>query len=162
MKRVERFLFPRLSPPGDRWRDVLGFVPAVSVSSSSTLQIFRDASHSWWLLCPHVYLLGRFEEEKTDTTLFSSKETTSSSTISHRRCRTNSYRLYFPAHCSSLLECSSSNRDEQTTDHHLDTILTPPPSHHFHTSILRLYSHHQSIVTPFSHCHPHTVFTLLC
>ena len=66
MKRVERFLFPRLSPPGDRWRDVLGFVPAVSVSSSSTLQIFRDASHSWCLLCPHVYLLGRFEEEKTD------------------------------------------------------------------------------------------------
>ena len=25
---VERFLFPRLSPPGDRWRDVLGFEPA--------------------------------------------------------------------------------------------------------------------------------------
>ena len=29
---VERFLFPRLSPPGDRWCDVLGFVPAGSVS----------------------------------------------------------------------------------------------------------------------------------
>ena len=65
-------------------------------------------------------------------------------------------------HCNSLLECSSSDRDEQTTDHHLGTILAPPPSHHFHTSILRLYSHHQAILTPFSHCHPHTVSTLLC
>ena len=37
-----RFLFPRLSPPGDRWCDVLGFVPAGSVSSFSTLQIFRE------------------------------------------------------------------------------------------------------------------------
>ena len=87
MKIVERFLFPRLSPPGDRWRDVLGFVPAGSVSSSSTLQIFfRGANRSWWLLCPQVYLLGRFEGEKTDTMFFSSKGTTSSSTISHRRC----------------------------------------------------------------------------
>ena len=39
---VWRFLFPRLSPPGDRWCDVLGFVPAGSVSSFSTLQIFRE------------------------------------------------------------------------------------------------------------------------
>ena len=30
------------------------------VSSSSTLQIFRDASHLWWLLCPPIYLLGHF------------------------------------------------------------------------------------------------------
>ena len=30
-------LLPRLSPPGDRWCDVPGFVPAGSVSSSSTL-----------------------------------------------------------------------------------------------------------------------------
>ena len=57
---VYRFLFPRLSPPGDRWCDVLGFVPAGSVSSFSTLQIFREASHLWGLLCPPVYLLGRF------------------------------------------------------------------------------------------------------
>ena len=41
---VSRFLFPRLSHPGDRWRDVLGFVPAGSVSSFSTLQIFREVS----------------------------------------------------------------------------------------------------------------------
>ena len=34
-KIVSRFLFPRLSPPGDRCCDVLGFVPADSVSSSS-------------------------------------------------------------------------------------------------------------------------------
>ena len=43
-KIVEHFLFfVRLSPPGDRWCGVLGFVcvPAGSVSSSSTLQIFR-------------------------------------------------------------------------------------------------------------------------
>ena len=30
--------FSRLSPPGDRWCDVLGFVPAGSVSSFSTIQ----------------------------------------------------------------------------------------------------------------------------
>ena len=44
------------SPPDDRWCDVLGFVPAGSVSSFSTLQIFRDASHLWGLLCPQDYL----------------------------------------------------------------------------------------------------------
>ena len=37
-KIVERFLFSRFSSPGDRWCGVLGFVPAGSVSSSSTLQ----------------------------------------------------------------------------------------------------------------------------
>ena len=51
-------LFPRLSPPSDRWCDVLGFVPTGRVSSSSTLQIFQDANHLW-LLCLPVYLLGR-------------------------------------------------------------------------------------------------------
>ena len=59
-KIVERFLFPHLSPPGDQWCEVLGFVPAVSVSSFSTLQIFRGASRLWELLCPPFYLLGRF------------------------------------------------------------------------------------------------------
>ena len=39
-----------ISPPGHRWCDALGFVPAGSVSSSSTLKIFRDSSHSRWLL----------------------------------------------------------------------------------------------------------------
>ena len=59
-KIVQRFLFPRLSPPGDRWSDALGFVHTGSVSSISTLQTFRDASHLWWLLCPPVYLLCHF------------------------------------------------------------------------------------------------------
>ena len=40
---VERFLFPPLSPPWYRWSDVLGFVPAVSVSSSSTLQLWSSS-----------------------------------------------------------------------------------------------------------------------
>ena len=48
------------SPPGDRWCDVLGFVPTGSVSSSSTLKIFQEASHLWGLLCPPIYLLGHF------------------------------------------------------------------------------------------------------
>ena len=68
-KIVERFHFLRLSPPGDRWCDVLGFVPAVNDSSSSTLQIFRrkllemvalPASLSAWSFpftpaCPGLY-----------------------------------------------------------------------------------------------------------
>ena len=41
------------SPPSDRWCDVLGFVPADSVS---TLQVFREASSLWGLLCPPVCL----------------------------------------------------------------------------------------------------------
>ena len=44
------------SPPDDRWCDVLGSVPAGSVSSFSTLQIFQEASHLWGLLCPQDYL----------------------------------------------------------------------------------------------------------
>ena len=59
-KIVERFHFPRLSPPDDRWCNIIGFVPAGSVSSTSTLQNFRDASHSWWLLIPPVYLIDHF------------------------------------------------------------------------------------------------------
>ena len=46
--------------PDDWWCDVLGFVPAGSVSSSSTLQIFRDVRNSWWLLCRPVCLLGYY------------------------------------------------------------------------------------------------------
>ena len=41
-KIVDCFLFQPFSPPGDRCCNTLGFVPAGSVSSSSTLQIFRD------------------------------------------------------------------------------------------------------------------------
>ena len=66
--RSSSAFLPRLSPPGDRWCDVLGFVPAGSFyfyfififKSSSTLQIFREASHLWGLLCPPVYLLSHF------------------------------------------------------------------------------------------------------
>ena len=43
----------------DRWCKVFGFVSTGSVSSS-TLQIFWDASHSWGLLCSPIYLLGHF------------------------------------------------------------------------------------------------------
>ena len=52
--------FPCLSPQGEWCSYVLGFVPAGSVSSSSTLQIFQDTSHLWWLLCLTVCLLGHF------------------------------------------------------------------------------------------------------
>ena len=47
-----------LSPHGDWLCDVLGFVPVSSVSSSSTFQIFRDASHFWWLFPLSVCLLS--------------------------------------------------------------------------------------------------------
>ena len=53
-KIVERFLFPHLSPPGDRWCDVLGFVPACSVSSSSTIQTFQDFRHPVMVQMPSV------------------------------------------------------------------------------------------------------------
>ena len=43
----ERFLFPRLSPPGDRWRDVLDSVPAGTVSSSSAC--FMIGVDVWWV-----------------------------------------------------------------------------------------------------------------
>ena len=47
MKLVERFLFLRFSPPpSDRW---------CGVSGSATIQIFRKASHLWWIFCPSVY-----------------------------------------------------------------------------------------------------------
>ena len=51
---------PCLSPPGGWWGAVLGFVPAGSLSSFSTLQIFQNASHLWWLLFPTAYLLSHF------------------------------------------------------------------------------------------------------
>ena len=38
-KIVQRFRFLRLSPPGDRWCDALGFVPAGSVSSYTAIQL---------------------------------------------------------------------------------------------------------------------------
>ena len=59
-KEIKHFLFPCLSPPGEHWCCVLSFVPAGSISSSSTCQIFWDASHLWWLLCLTVCLLGDF------------------------------------------------------------------------------------------------------
>ena len=59
-KITKHFLFPHLSPPGDWWCDVFGFVPAGSVSSSLTLQIFCGANHLWWLHCLLACLLGRF------------------------------------------------------------------------------------------------------
>ena len=67
--------FPHLFPPGDRWCDVLGFVPAGSVSSFSTLQIFREASHLWGLLCPPVYLLGHIPNTGNRTTVWTQENT---------------------------------------------------------------------------------------
>ena len=56
------FSFFSLVLLGDRRCDILGFAPAGSVSSTSTLEIPRDASrHVWWLLCLQIYpLLGYF------------------------------------------------------------------------------------------------------
>ena len=49
-KIAQCFVFLRPSPPGDRWCDAPGVVPAGSAPVSSTLQIFRDRSHMWSLL----------------------------------------------------------------------------------------------------------------
>ena len=59
-KIVQCFLFQRVSPPSDRGCNFLDFVPAGNVSSSSTLQLFRETSDLWGLSCPPVYLLGHF------------------------------------------------------------------------------------------------------
>ena len=56
---ADHCLFLRLSPPGNWWCDVLGFVNA-GCTSSSTLQIFQNACHWWWLLCPPLNLLNHF------------------------------------------------------------------------------------------------------
>ena len=45
---VDRFLLPKFSPAGHQWCDILGFILAGSIassSSSSTLQVFRGAVH---------------------------------------------------------------------------------------------------------------------
>ena len=59
-KNVERFLFPHLSPPGDPVCAVLGFVPANSVSSSSTTACSSD----WSLLniCLLLYACATAKE----------------------------------------------------------------------------------------------------
>ena len=61
-KYCERFISLCLSPSGDLWCAVIGFgfVPPCCTSSSSTLQIFRSASHLSRLLCLPVYLSGHF------------------------------------------------------------------------------------------------------
>ena len=60
--KEDRLALPlsRLSPSGDRRCDVLDFVPSGTVTSSLTIQIFREASLLRGLLCPPVYLLGHF------------------------------------------------------------------------------------------------------
>ena len=50
-KIIEHFPFLCLSSPGYRWCDVPGLVPAGSVSSSSTLQIFRDGCFARQSIC---------------------------------------------------------------------------------------------------------------
>ena len=104
-KIVQRLLFPRLAPPGDRWCDVLGFVPAGSVSSFSAL--LRDASHLWGLLCLSVCLLGhvpslRHVRGSTPTGVFEGG------------CRPSTqFTLGFPFHFS--LFCSKLIESEQMT-----------------------------------------------
>ena len=94
--------FHRLSPQDDRWCDVLDSVPAYSVSNSSTLQIFLDASHLQCLLCLPV-LSGNFESHRhvqcsTPTGVFGGGD----------RPLTNS-RLGFPFHISLFVAASSLN-----------------------------------------------------
>ena len=48
------FFSASLLSPGDRRFYALGFASASCVSSSLTLQIFREASYLRWLLCPSV------------------------------------------------------------------------------------------------------------
>ena len=59
------------SPLDNSWCDVLGFVPAGSVPSSSTLRIKIDASHLRWLLFQPVDLLGLFHRPISTSMVFS-------------------------------------------------------------------------------------------
>ena len=94
--------FPRLSPPGDRWCDVLGFVPEGSVSSSSTFQVFRDKSHLCWLLFRPVYLLGHFHSHQHV------RGSTTTAVFQHG-CQTLAYAsLGFLLHCSLFVASSLS------------------------------------------------------
>ena len=87
-KIVKRFLFPRLSNPGDRWSDVLGFVPTGSVSRSSTLQIFRDAINSFvvvaWPTPVHPLSHSRRLQHPQDS---------ASTGVLERGCRTLTHRI---------------------------------------------------------------------
>ena len=103
--KKDRLALPLSTPLSSRRSMVwcLWLVPAGSVSSSSTPQIFREASHLWGLLCPPVYLLGRFPslrhaQGSTPTGVFEGG------------CRPLTYsNLGFPFHFS-LLVASSSNQ----------------------------------------------------
>ena len=55
------------SPPGDQWRDVLGFVPTGSVSCSSTLKNFWGASYLWRLLSSQPIPWPRHGQGRTST-----------------------------------------------------------------------------------------------
>ena len=59
VKVVKCFLFLCLSPLDVPWCEVLCFVPADNVSSSSKLQIFKDASHLWRPLAVSASLSAR-------------------------------------------------------------------------------------------------------
>ena len=58
---IKRCLFLSPSPPGIQWCDVLGFVPAGSVSSPSTLQVFQDFTS------PALTNLGCWEVREVNT-----------------------------------------------------------------------------------------------
>ena len=100
LSRKILFLFQHLSPPGSRWCDVLGFVSAGSVSSSSTLQIFWGASHLCWLLFPPVYLfVGHFPS------LWHVKRCTSTGVFKAGCQPVTHSNQGFPFHCSLLFVC---------------------------------------------------------
>ena len=68
-----------LSSRQSMW-NVLCFVLAANVSSSSTLQIFWDINYLWWLLCPLVHSGGMVR--KTDR----SKQAWAQCSAYHERC----------------------------------------------------------------------------
>ena len=85
-KIVDRFLFSRFSSPGDRWCGVLGFVPAGSVSSSSTLQTPEQCHDS-------VYMCSFRRRMSSNYIVTCQSDFIShSSSLFQRQCR-NSVRL---------------------------------------------------------------------
>ena len=101
-KIVEHFLCLRLFPPGDQWCDYMSFcfVPAGSVSRSSTFQIFWDTAHLWWSLFPPVYLLCHFLWLQLHGSAISCKMQLSLSTL-----KTTIHLIFQKAlyHCLALL-----------------------------------------------------------
>ena len=81
-KVTERFLFPLLTPPCDRWP-----------KSALCLQVVSQSHRLWWLLCPPVHLLGRFPSLRH-------VQGSTSPGVYESWCRTLTHgSLGFPFHC---------------------------------------------------------------